>query len=149
MALAILIVAVGLLAVFGLFPSGLAAGNQVTFETRAGLLADDIFDGLRARALIMDWGTFSSSASVTVSAPNLWQGGAGMTMSLPNSTETLNFLSADSLNIPELTLRARLESATVGTRILRLKLSVWPGEHGATPEDKAMHFFTEIYRHAM
>jgi prepilin-type N-terminal cleavage/methylation domain-containing protein len=49
-ALALMVVGVGLLAVFQLFPAGLRAGFDATAETRAAQFADMVFNGMRARA---------------------------------------------------------------------------------------------------
>lgn len=48
--LALMIVALGLLAVFQLFPSGLRASYDATVETRLTQFADEVFGGMRAQA---------------------------------------------------------------------------------------------------
>lgn len=48
--LAVLVVGLGLLTLFGLFPSGLRAGEEASADTRAGLFASVLFEGMRANA---------------------------------------------------------------------------------------------------
>lgn len=57
--LAVLVVGLGLLTLFGLFPSGLRAGEEAAADTRAGLFASAVFEGMHANAadvrLWADW----------------------------------------------------------------------------------------------
>jgi prepilin-type N-terminal cleavage/methylation domain-containing protein len=53
--LAILVVGLGLLAVFGLFPFGLRANEESIGDTRAAMFADHVFAGMRANAAKMTW----------------------------------------------------------------------------------------------
>jgi prepilin-type N-terminal cleavage/methylation domain-containing protein len=48
--LAVLVVGLGLLSLFGLFPSGLRAGEEASADTRAGLFATVVLEGMRANA---------------------------------------------------------------------------------------------------
>jgi len=66
--LAILVVAIGLLAVFGLFPMGLRASEDASASTRTALFAQTIFNGIRANSTIItnfsDWNTANLTANV-------------------------------------------------------------------------------------
>lgn len=65
--LAILVVALGLLSVFSLFPSGLRASEDEVADTRAGLFAETVLNGIRANASALpagSWGDVSTFASV-------------------------------------------------------------------------------------
>lgn len=57
--LAILVVGLGLLTVFSLFPSGLRSGEDGTADTRTGLFTESVMGGLRANAMTItnaaDW----------------------------------------------------------------------------------------------
>lgn len=54
--LAILVVGLGLLSVFTLFPSGLRSAEDDTADTRAGLFMDSVMNGMRANALsVTNW----------------------------------------------------------------------------------------------
>jgi hypothetical protein len=49
-ALAVLVVGIGLLGVFSLFPAGLRSSESDTEDTRRGLFIDTVFNGMRANA---------------------------------------------------------------------------------------------------
>jgi len=51
-ALAMLVVAIGVLAVFSLLSSGMKASARALADTHAAMFADNVFSGLRARALV-------------------------------------------------------------------------------------------------
>lgn len=58
--LAILVVGLGLLSVFTLFPSGLRSAEDDTADTRAGLFMQSAMDGMRANAMsITNWSDWS------------------------------------------------------------------------------------------
>jgi type II secretory pathway pseudopilin PulG len=61
--LAILVVGLGLLSVFTLFPSGLRSAEDDTADTRAGLFMESALNGMRANAMTinndLDWSAFS------------------------------------------------------------------------------------------
>lgn len=62
--LALLVVTLGLTAVFGLFPSGLQSSETGTVDTRMALLAEQALGGMRARAdEISSWGTWQNIGS--------------------------------------------------------------------------------------
>jgi len=54
-ALAILVVSVGMLAIFSLFPAGMISNKQAVDDTYAALFADEVFNGVRAILSTNDW----------------------------------------------------------------------------------------------
>ncbi len=93
--LAILVVAVGLLAVFGLITFGLDASEKAVGDTLAGIFADDVFNGLRSYSIAAadqgNWGNFWSafaggSTSVTFAAWRTWDGTLEKKGALSDST---------------------------------------------------------------
>ncbi len=54
-ALAILVISVGLLAVFGLFPAGMTANKHAIDDTYAALFAEEVLYGYRAQASRSSW----------------------------------------------------------------------------------------------
>jgi prepilin-type N-terminal cleavage/methylation domain-containing protein len=54
-ALAILVVSVGMLAIFSLFPSGMISSKQASDDTYAAMFADEVFNGIRALMSTNDW----------------------------------------------------------------------------------------------
>lgn len=69
--LAILVVALGLLSVFSLFPSGLRASEDTVADTRAGMFAETVFGQMRGGAdgLVKwsDWSNPSTFKAATIS----------------------------------------------------------------------------------
>lgn len=81
--LALLVVAIGVLAVFGLISFGLDASQQGVNDTLSALFADDVFNGLRASSIAASddgkwlefWQDFSTcQTSVTFAAWRTWDG---------------------------------------------------------------------------
>lgn len=61
--LAILVVGLGLLSVFTLFPSGLRSAEDDTADTRAGLFMESAMNGMRANAMsITNWSDWADPA---------------------------------------------------------------------------------------
>ncbi len=54
-ALAIFVISVGLLAVFGLFPTGMESNKSAIDDTYAALFAEELFHGYRAQAAVNPW----------------------------------------------------------------------------------------------
>lgn len=70
--LAVLVVGLGLLSLFGLFPSGLRAGEEAAADTRAGLFASVVLEGMRANAAgIKVWSEWKENASMLGSSSEL------------------------------------------------------------------------------
>ena len=67
--LAILVVGLGLLTLFGLFPSGLRSGEEAGADTRAGLFASVVLEGMRANAAgIKSWTEWNDGSPSDVSS---------------------------------------------------------------------------------
>jgi hypothetical protein len=63
--LAILVVGLGLIVIFGLFPSGLRSSEEADKDTRTALFADWLFNAMAANAgTITDWSEWSDPAIV-------------------------------------------------------------------------------------
>jgi hypothetical protein len=64
--LAVLIVGLGLIPIFGLFPSGLRAMEEGTADTRCGLFAETVMSGMRANAaMITNWSEWTTPGIFT------------------------------------------------------------------------------------
>lgn len=59
-ALAILVVGIGLLAVFSLFPTGMTFNRQAIDDTYAAMFAEEVFYGYRAQASANPWSHITS-----------------------------------------------------------------------------------------
>lgn len=93
-ALAIVVVAVGIMAVFSLLGSGLDSCSKAIAETQAAIFADNVFNGLRSAALTQaessnswwigsnDWHKFwqnvkSGDTNITVASCGMWKNSSG------------------------------------------------------------------------
>lgn len=58
--LAVLVIGIGMVTLMGLFPSGMRAGEEAAADTRAGLFASVVLEGMRANAAkISNWGEWN------------------------------------------------------------------------------------------
>jgi prepilin-type N-terminal cleavage/methylation domain-containing protein len=65
--LAVLVVGLGLLSVFSLFPAGLRSAEDDTADTRSGLFAETVMNGLRGNAAaIATWTDWENNFASTV-----------------------------------------------------------------------------------
>jgi len=64
-ALAIMVISVGMLAVFALFPAGMTSNKHAIDDTYGAMFAEEVFNGYRAQASVNPW---SSIENLTVPA---------------------------------------------------------------------------------
>ena len=82
--LAVLVLGLGLMAAFGLFPAGVQQNEESTADTRAGLFADYVLNGMQANAAtITNWSEWDADAATHAKI----LGGTGMPC--PNRANTL------------------------------------------------------------
>ncbi len=153
--LALLVISIGVLGAFSLFPHGLAEGQLASFETQAGLVGEFIFRSYRAVAVTQAWNSINSSLRVRIPGheAGIWTGSSTTTEIIPDGTVRELVLSA---NIPAATggtgeaidhaMRYRLiiEDRVAG-RIKRLTLYLWPGRYGSADPNLARVYMTELY----
>lgn len=148
-ALALLVVSVGIMAAFGMFPGGLDAGRASLNETRASMFAEETFNSFRGLAQSPDrtWGNFTAA---TPAAPGLglWVNPEQLAARANGDIHRNRYVPAgDSSLGPQYALRYRLVASDgEGGRVRRLRLWVWPEEFGSTADEDAYYFYTEIYR---
>jgi Tfp pilus assembly protein PilV len=146
--LAILLVALGMLALLGLFPSGLREADNAIGETHAALFADYVLSGLEANAAMMtNWAVWSNTNSFRAQIVNgiAMDSGAGISMQVypASAVSSPDRFSGSSI-------RYVLEMGdNPGTRQSRwVALWVWSGEHISSDiavfEGKAKHFYAEL-----
>ena len=140
-ALALLVVGVGIVAIFGLFPAGMEAGRRTVNETQAALFAEEVFAAYRSLASVTNLAT-AANAQVPVAAPEQW---SSPPLIIPDgSVQTCVLRAFASPNSIERALRYRLTIGSSGPYIRTVSLRVFPGEFGGTSE--FYDFYTEIGR---
>ena len=140
-ALALLVVGVGIVAIFGLFPAGMEAGRRTVNETQAALFAEEVFTAYRSLASVTNL-TIATNAQVPVAAPGQW---SSPPLIIPDgSLQTCVLRASGSPNSIERALRYRLTIGNPGPYIRTMTLRVYPGEVG--PESEYYDFYPEIGR---
>lgn len=175
--LALLVVGVGMMGAFALFPAGLDAGKLAMADSRASLFSDEAFDSLRILAAagtnltgVTDFrdavpmGPGSDFWSADSAAPSLlaprvtdktWPGTGVWTNlyagSVTNSRYAATWRFSLAAAVPDHAFRYRLTCAQHPglSRVKQARLMVWPGEFGPTDTNEAYSFYTEIYDFGM
>jgi hypothetical protein len=140
--LAIMIIAVGLLVLFSLFPAGLKQGESAYRDTQAGLFADYIFSAIRMNVENIDsWADWSAIDTFTALAVD------GLTVS---GVPIVPTASSVAIEFPEGSgnhVRYILEIRNLGAR-RSAALWVWGSRFGPTSAlfKKRSHWvYTEYY----
>lgn len=144
-ALALLVVSVGLVAVMGLFPTGLSTNRQALDETQAVLFAEEVFSGLQASAMVTPWEQIQSIELEPAGWAN-WDNRYDLFIQITgNSTLTNRYRvevpGEDSYQNHAIRYRLRMEP--IGSRRMGVYLEVAPGEGGG----RWFPFYTEIFNH--
>ena len=151
--LAILVVAVGLMAVFSLLPFGLKSSRTAVDETRISHFAEETFGAYRMLASQVGWTNLVSlSPSELPSgmynadlAPMFTTGGDVLT----NRYE----VTVGGVTFQDYAFRFKMTNHMVDSRTIGVTLRVWPGEFGS--EDDVINntnditFYAEIFNYAM
>jgi uncharacterized protein (TIGR02598 family) len=171
-ALALLVAAVGLMAVIGLFPFATAQGKRSMDSTYAAFLVDSAFASYRAAAesTNLTWSqvqNYEAIAPVTISTPSpgtdvFWKNSQDLSFKADGQVHKAVFIAAStsakwankgSPPIPasweqyDHALRYRLAWRELSPRRRALTMHVWPGEFGPTDDGRAQVFYTEIFNH--
>ena len=154
-ALAIMVIAVGLLSVFGLFPHGMESSRRALDETRAAAFAEQTFNSLRVIAESGDWDALTTL--YTIPGPEWWEHNYVWVNNPYVLTNIYSNAISKTEKIQEYALRYRLRvTNTASPRVLHVRLDIWPGEFGQsgyyTNSGMPMNGFlycTELYHWGM
>lgn len=138
-ALAVMAVGLGLMTIIGLFPAGLQNASDDAADTRAGLFAEAVFNGMRGAATNNDvavWdGAFIGSSMMA----------EGMNVQFDGAAHAIRF-PASAPDAPDNYLRyvLTLGQVTAGPgKIYSVTLSLCDGQYGPFVEQNK--FYTEFY----
>jgi len=135
--LAVLVVGIGLLSVFSLFPSGLRSGEDAAADTRAGMFATVILEGMRANAAGVNvWADWANDALMVGSGSklNTSLNGAGSIVADGTQQPFIEFPAGSGRF-----LRYSLAINRAGARGISADLKVWERNGFAYSE-----FYTEF-----
>lgn len=151
-ALALLVLSVGLLALFGLFPTGMQMNKRAIDETQAALFAEEVLNGVRAQAAIQRWDRIRTAIRLPPPAPDVWYDPDSLRIEETGDTwETIRYFKygtrglGDGERYLDYGIRYRLEIIDHSDRRKIVRLYVRPGEFG--PDDPTYLFYTELYNH--
>lgn len=158
-ALAMVVLAVGVLAVFILFSTGLDTQTKASSDTQAALFAESVFNTLRAESALASeatngwedfWGEFAQGdRSVAVAAEGVWAG-PGMVIGAHGVLYTNVYTNYSirlhiETNIVDHALRYQMNVAPdFPTNRAEVTLRVWEGVFGPTNGNDTAVFYTEF-----
>ncbi len=147
--LALLVAAVGLFAVIGLFPVGLEMNRKAIDETYSSFFADSVFASYKGAIQYVGWDAIESYEPIPPNTINrgadvVWKNSQSeVLIRADGNINTIRFIPENmSDDYVDHALRYRLQFSDIGTRRKALRLEVWPGEFGA---GKPEVFYTEIF----
>jgi len=143
--LALLIVAIGMLAILGMFPAGLDQNARSISDTHAALFAGEVFGSLRVHAET-NWDGIGSNTILylsTAGSTNWYNPSSELDTMLDNNIYTNIYRRRQNTNLIDHAFRYRISLTTNGL-IKAATLRFWPGEFG-TASNPAM-FYSEFFR---
>jgi hypothetical protein len=148
-ALAMLVVGVGLLTVFGLFPHGLDANKRAIQDTQMALFADHVLNGFRALAAAVPWSEVqegNNNFKLEVPAPDMWSGPAKLEVIPGAGAKPIIYKPMAKPEIEEISLRYEVRIGPVNANnpfTKYVSVRVWPGAFGAL--SNGLSFYSELY----
>lgn len=151
-ALSLLVLSVGLLALFGLFPAGLQLNKQAIDETQAALFAEEILNGVRAQSTLHPWNVIRDNIELDVPAYHVWDQPDALVVHADSTWRTNRYVKTGPRGVPladkytDFGVRFKLDILAVpGRPVYVVRLHVRPAEFGpAAPE---YIFYMELYNH--
>ncbi len=137
--LALMVLAVGILGIMSLFPTGLEQNARSVADTRVAFFAEEVLAGLQAKAET-NW-PHLDEFNVSVSARGTWENPppnlyiTGTNLVITNKYEYATY--------EDHVLRYRLV-LTTNALVKTATLYVWPGEYGNTNDPSL--FYAEFFR---
>jgi len=144
-ALALLVVGIGMLAILSMFPAGLDQNSRSISDTQAALFAEEVFGALRVHAET-NWDGIGDTAKIPflqAAASNNWHPDYDLSIPLNNEIYTNVYRHPNDSNIVDHAFRYRITLTTNGL-IKAAALRFWPGEYG-TASNPAI-FYAEFFK---
>lgn len=140
--LALLVVAIGMLSILGMFPAGLDQNARSISDTHAAMFAEEIFSSLRVHAET-NWQGIGNNTIYPVAASTNWHTPLNLDTMTDNLIYTNVYRHPSNSNIVDHAFRYRITLATNGL-IKSATLRLWPGEFGKT--NNPLMFYSEFYQ---
>jgi type II secretory pathway pseudopilin PulG len=150
-ALALMVVSIGLLSLVGLLPVSLDMSRKSIEDSQLGLFGDNMMNGYRATLQIRPWSEWDT-LNIRGTAEDVWDNpqkvgfrfGSGDASGTNIYKYTSNQPSGGSVEIVDLAARYEftVKVQPFDNRLISCNLELLPGEFGPT---NSLHFYTEIY----
>jgi len=147
--LALLVISIGVLGAFALFPHGLAEARLASQETQAGLFAEMVLRTYRAASTVIPWDQLNTYEAPVPGAGVFWNG-PGTTPRLRPGPSYRTFVNTTQLpdggEVDEVALRYKLViDDLLPGRVKRMTLYVLLGRFGITQDSDAQVYVSYIY----
>lgn len=157
--LAIMLVALGMLVLFSLFPAGLSQGARAHADTQAALFGGYVLNTIRANAARMTWADWDPNAVSMIGFAdivlndsrvlNSYDGGNGMELTGGSAVSEDEEFPIDSGNY----IRYVLDIQPINDRLWAVSLWVRGGRYGPsnaeTFQNRSKWFYTELFYSGM
>jgi len=148
-AIAILVVSVGLLAVFGLFGDALDINKSTVADTQSALFAEEVLNGFKAAAQNITNATPSQWATavqgIILTNPPWWDPAYIKVGSYTNQYKYTP-QSGSMGKLTDFSCRYTLGVTNVANNVAGVTLSVWPL---GVATNAPLRFYTEVYNYGM
>ncbi len=153
-ALALLVVSVGILGAFSLFPSGLAASKEAVSETQAACFAQMVFDSVRASAsregiaaATTTGKTFNLQINTKTSGGAVDSSSSGAVQISATAQTYLLKTQVSGTAVDEVALTYRLTApAAANNYMRRLYLEIWPSQYvNVNNQAPTFTFYTDLF----
>lgn len=143
-ALALMVVGVGMVAVFSVLPAGLTANKHAIDDSQTALFSEEVFNGFRSVAAVTNWASLGS-AKLPNPVPHMWDGSVVLEIR-PSAPGTNVYKSVWGGKVVDYALQYTLTMTDVVGQpdIKGLTLLVWNGAYGRSVKPRV--FYTEIRR---
>jgi len=143
-ALALMVIGIGMMAVFGLFSASLTFDKESKDDTYAAFFAEDILNSLRAAIPEMVWDEVDDKGKISIwsSARDNWLTPAALKVEVTDTWRTNKYINVQTADrFPEYAIRYKL-LIRKWDDIGRAVLEILPGEYG--PTNVVKRFYIEF-----
>ena len=140
--LALLIIAIGMLSILGMFPAGLDQNARSISDTHAAMFAEEVFSSLRVHAET-NWQGIGNNTVYPVAASTNWHPLFNLDTMADNLVYINVYRHPSNSNVVDHAFRYRITLVTNGL-IKAATLRLWDGEFGKT--NNPMMFYSEYFK---
>lgn len=149
-ALALLVVSIGLVATIGMLPGGLDNSKRAGDDTQAALFADYVLNSLRALTSVTNsqvtrWRDVGgTSPKIPIAAPDMWDQGSSLTVDPGVGWKPMSFKPNENKDIVEVQIFYKLDIQSGDASVKRATLETRIQSSQNT--NSAQIFYADLYR---